>query len=65
MTDNKRPPGRPPLPPDQKAGSTVIMRTTKRDKARWVQTAQRNGQNLTTWITETLNKNSRFDDEKE
>lgn len=48
--------------PDPKP-STLHIQTTSTNKARWVQTAQREGKKLAQWVEETLNKASRFDDE--
>lgn len=41
---------------DEGKTSFLHIRATKEDKASWVKAANRNGQKLAQWVTETLNK---------
>lgn len=42
----------------ERASSFLHVRAVPRDKAGWVRAAQRRGQKLAAWVTETLNRAS-------
>ena len=52
----KLPRGRPPKSDDERADALVQLRLTDAEKAVWQEAAERDGQKLSAWIKDRLNK---------
>jgi len=45
-------------PANERAESWLQVRVRRSEKAAWVKAAQREGKNLSQWVTDTLNRNT-------